>query len=27
MLSVCRFCVATRGFFPKGPAVAPLGTD
>ncbi len=27
MLSVCRFCVATRGFFPEGPAVAPLGTD
>ena len=27
MLSVCRFCVATRGWFPEGPAFAPSGTD
>ena len=27
MLSVCRFCVATRGWFHEGPALAPARVD
>jgi len=27
MLSVCRFCVATRGWFHEGPALAPARGD